>query len=116
MNKSFGFSLLEILIALLILCVGLLGFIKAEVLALQHSETAYFQSIAATQLNSMAERIYSCKDSSCLATATDTWKAENKKLFPRAQSEVIKNNDNYSLSIHWQAPIAEGNAVSIISL
>lgn len=40
-----GFSLIELLVALLILSVGLLGFLQAELVALRNNQTAYMRSI-----------------------------------------------------------------------
>lgn len=50
-----GFSLLEVLIAMLILSIGLLGFARAQIISLHHNEAAYQQTLAEIQNNSLAE-------------------------------------------------------------
>ncbi len=53
-----GFSLLEVLVALLILSVGLLGLAGLQVLGLRHTGNAYFRTQATLLANEMVERIH----------------------------------------------------------
>jgi type IV pilus assembly protein PilV len=118
---SLGFSLLEVLITLLILSLGLLGFARAEILALQINETAYFQSIATIQLNGITDAIRACNNMStapanCFSEATKIWKAENKILLPQAESNYRKTSTGYTLTIRWKSPVANGSTTASIIL
>lgn len=109
-HSNSGFTLLEVLIAVIILSIGLLGFARAEIIALHNNQTAYLQSLAELQTNSLAERLRICgaKNTSCLTQQITTWKNENNKLFPHAQSNVIVNNSDYVITITWQ-PVPTNN-------
>ena len=50
--KQKGISLMEILVSLLILCVGLLGIMKMQVYSLQATNNAYYTSQALIRLQS----------------------------------------------------------------
>ncbi len=53
-----GFSLVEVMVALLILSVGLLGLAGLQVLGLKHTGNAYFRTQATLLASEMAERIH----------------------------------------------------------
>jgi type IV pilus assembly protein PilV len=76
-----GFSLLEILIALLIFAMCLLGIGGLENLALQRMHVSYLRSLAVIQVNNMAERMRVGMDAECSA-----WIETNKKNFPRGRA------------------------------
>lgn len=113
-----GFSLLEVLVATLMLCIGLLGFARIEILALHNSETAYFQSITAIQLNTMADYIRACNTTvhptTCVLNTFSSWKKKNKILLPHAKSNLSQVGNNYLFSIYWQSQIA--SATTTITL
>lgn len=56
--RSTGFSLLEVLVALLVLSVGLLGIAKMEALALATTATSSRRSIAALEASSLAASMH----------------------------------------------------------
>lgn len=107
MQHQQGFSLLEVLIALAILSLGLLGFAEAQLVALQQDQQAYLQSLTTQQLSNMAERLRACSVgnhilTTCLTREISRWQKENKQLFPQAESQVIQKNNFYQLKIQWQ--------------
>lgn len=54
---SAGFSLLEVLIALMIMTSALLGILHWQTLALQQVHAAYYQNMAAFQAQALMERL-----------------------------------------------------------
>lgn len=105
-NKTHGFSLLEILIAMLILSIGLLGFARAQVISLRHNETAYLQSVAEIQNNSLAEYIRACDNQdtpSCVTQQIANWKRENNLLLPLSKNTIDITNDHYTVTSTWQS-------------
>jgi type IV pilus assembly protein PilV len=57
MNKSAGFTLIEVLIAMLVLAVGLLGLAGLQVISLRNNQSAYNRSQATQLAYDMADRI-----------------------------------------------------------
>ena len=54
-----GFSLIEVMVALIVICVGLLGIAKMQALALSNTTTARLRSLAALQAASLAAAMHS---------------------------------------------------------
>ena len=52
-----GFTLLEILVAIVVLSIGLLGLAGLQALSLNNNQLAYYRSIASQQAYDMADRI-----------------------------------------------------------
>lgn len=107
MDDQAGFSLLEVLIAMLILSTGILGFANATLMALRGHQSSYFQSLAVIQLESMAERLRSCQHentifTNCLSQEITGWQKANIVLFPRVRSTVSGQGLNYQLKISWR--------------
>ncbi|MEW6679108.1 MAG: type IV pilus modification protein PilV [Pseudomonadota bacterium] len=57
MHPQSGFTLLEILIAIVIMSLGLLGLAGLQAASLKNNQTAYFRAIGAQQVYDMADRI-----------------------------------------------------------
>lgn len=57
MNKVSGFTLIEILIAMVILAVGLLGLAGLQATGLKNNQSAYYRSLATQLAYDMADRI-----------------------------------------------------------
>jgi type IV pilus assembly protein PilV len=56
-RQEAGFTLLEILVAVVILSLGLLGLAGLQVSSLNNNQTAYYRSIASQQAYDMADRM-----------------------------------------------------------
>jgi len=52
-----GFTLLEILVAIVVLSIGLLGLAGLQVVSLNNNQTAYYRSVATQQAYDMADRM-----------------------------------------------------------
>ncbi len=52
-----GFTLLEILVAIVVLSIGLLGLAGLQAVSLNNNQTAYYRAIASQQAYDMADRI-----------------------------------------------------------
>lgn len=71
-----GFSLLEVLIALVILSIGLLAIAKMQTLALRRDYSSYLYAVAISQLSSGNDHLL-VHDSFYL------WNMQNAKLLPQ---------------------------------
>lgn len=67
-SKAFGFSLLEVLVALAIVAIGALGFTKAQVNALRSISDAMTRTVANILVQDMIARIESNPEAAWLAT------------------------------------------------
>ena len=88
-----GFSLLEILIALAILSVCLLGIAGLENAAFKRTYDAYLRSLATTQINNMVERVRAGAAQEC-----NNWVEENKALLPHGSGKCSSSK----ISVCWQ--------------
>ena len=73
MRRGRGFSLIEVLVALIVLSVGLLGIAKMQALALSSTTVASSRSLAAIEASSLADamhanRVYWASNASLAAT------------------------------------------------
>jgi type IV pilus assembly protein PilV len=57
--RSRGFSLMEVMVALIVICVGLLGIAKMQALSLSNSTTSRMRSLAAIEAASLASAMHS---------------------------------------------------------
>lgn len=117
MKFQTGSSLLEVLITLVILSVGLLGFANANLIALRTNQSAYFQSLARAQLDAAVERLYACQKfavvTNCWNQELVEWKKENAAILPAAKSIVSTQGTQYQFKIRWQV---QSNAPTTSSL
>jgi type IV pilus assembly protein PilV len=57
--RSRGFSLVEVMVALIVICVGMLGIAKMQALSLSNTTTARLRSLAAIEAASLASAMHS---------------------------------------------------------
>ena len=112
MNKNTGFTLIEVLIAMLVLAVGLLGLAGLQVTSLKNNQSAYFRS-QATQLayditdrmrtnklgnyNNQAATADDCTATLCTPSQMagydlKQWSDQLSALLPNGQGIVCKDN------------------------
>jgi len=61
-GRSRGFSLLEVMVSVIVICVGLLGIAKLQALALSNTTTSRLRALAAIQAASMASSMHSNRE------------------------------------------------------
>jgi type IV pilus assembly protein PilV len=57
-----GFSLVEVMVAVVVICIGLLGIAKLQALALSNTSTARLRSLAALEAASLASAMHSNRE------------------------------------------------------
>ena len=62
MSRPNGFSLVEVMVALIIICVGLLGIAKLQALMLSNTGTSRMRSLAALEASSIAATMHADRD------------------------------------------------------
>ncbi|NRA53305.1 MAG: type IV pilus modification protein PilV [Gammaproteobacteria bacterium] len=141
--RSLGFSLLEVLIAVSILAVAMLGIAAMQLMSIKDNRDAYFRSQAVLLSQDMAERMRSNKSqisayngintntsysdpgcSPCTPTqivSLDKYEWSKKiksttnmtQLIPSAQGTVTESAGIYTISVSWQADAATASTYSI---
>lgn len=67
---SNGFTIIEVMVALIVICIGLLGIAKMQALALANTSTSRLRSIAAIQAASLASAMHANRAYWAAATLT----------------------------------------------
>lgn len=88
-----GLTFIEILVALAILSVALLGLLSGLTTALQHTQAAYHASLATQYLRNHTTQLR-------LSVAQPL--ADASSLLPMGESEVHINDDVFTISVQWQ--------------
>lgn len=124
-----GFTLVEVLIAVLVLSIGLLGLASLQASSLRNNYSAYMRSQAAILAHDMADRIRSnptaaavlagpysnitaspatdtgCASSACNPTDVATHDAfqwfQNLATLPGGTGTVIGNGINFTVTVMW---------------
>lgn len=98
---SKAFSLIEILISWLILCVILLGLLRYEIDILRMSTSAYLQTVAVIQVQSMLERLRANAGASFRMREQSLWNLQNAQLLPKGMGDVQCQNEICQINLHW---------------
>jgi len=126
-----GFSLVEVMVALIIMSVGMLGIAGLYVQSMQAGRTSIFRHNAVTLAGDVADRIRSNPragiaytvatgtDNNCVAMDTDCneaamaghdvllWQAQAADSLPRGEVVITIDNavpPNYTIAVTWDEP------------
>ena len=70
--RARGFSLIEVMVAVIVICIGVLGIAKMQALALSNTNTSRLRSLAAIEAASLAASMHSNRNFWGAATANYT--------------------------------------------
>ncbi|MBY0545389.1 MAG: type IV pilus modification protein PilV [Gammaproteobacteria bacterium] len=131
-----GFSLLEVLIAVVVLAIGLLSLATLQITGLRYIGDSNFHYSAMLQSIDMAERMRAnpvglsdgayasisgagtdpgcittfCSPSAMAATDAYQWNTLNAQLLPNGAGTVTLNGNTYTIAITWTEPAGFGTA------
>lgn len=100
-----GFTLIEVLVALLVLSVGLLGLAGLQLHALQYAHSSYQRTLVNIQALDMAERMWTHLAEPL--AELEAWRQSNETSLPEWKGEVTTVPDqpgDYSIDISWRDP------------
>lgn len=114
-QRSRGFTLLEVLIALTLSAIALLGTASLSLASLQSQQSAYQRSQATLLAHDLLERLRSKRgpDSPYLAhlPSSDWWQTLQKDL-PGATAKLSQQGANqFQIRISWQEESAEPRSI-----
>ena len=127
LNVVKGFTLLEVLLALFILSVGVLGLGRFQLYLVQQLRDAYWLSAATLQAHNLAERLLVyppalltsapsepesiappncrvCTPSQMLQRDLFEWHDFNQQILPQSVGRLLPNRQGYRIVIAWLAP------------
>ncbi|HIG65418.1 MAG TPA: type IV pilus modification protein PilV [Methyloprofundus sp.] len=120
MSNNQGFTLIEVLIAVVVLAVGLLGLAGLQTTSLKHNQTAYFRSQATQMAYDMADRIRANHDEAKLGGAS-TYVVGNATAHAGCSTLVgctateMAENDLFEWIATLQAALPGVNAVGTVT-
>ncbi len=100
-----GFTLIEVLVALLVLSVGLLGLAGLQLHALQYAHSSYQRTLVNVQALDMAERMWTHLAEPL--AELEAWRKLNETSLPEWKGEVTAADDqpgDYQIEISWRDP------------
>jgi type IV pilus assembly protein PilV len=120
-RRSRGMTLIEVLVALLIVSIGLLGLAALQANSLKFNHSAYLRTQATQLAYDMAERIRANRDDALInntnyeiafadaaPTATDietrdlnTWLSQIAATLPNGDGEIARTANRFTISVRW---------------
>jgi len=102
---SAGFSLLEVLVALIILSVVLFAIIQYQASALTHAYQNYLKAQALIQVESMLERLRANHSDGARLREYNDWNNENLALLPEGHGDYdCEGKANYcTVQVAWNS-------------
>ncbi len=97
-----AFSLIETTVALLLICIGVLGIAALQLTSLRQTEMAYYQSVAALQAASLLERLRVNVTSSARGREIQEWNQQNETLLPKGYGYYQCAISQCIVTIVWQ--------------
>ena len=142
LSKQQGLSIIEVLVAMLILAVGLLGMASLQVRAVSDTTNSSYRSIAIFYANDMADRIRAnpvaeqgnlyndetggavtagcssaagCNSTQLAANDKSEWLANVADALPAGTGEITKNGNVYTVTVSWNARVKAEDANGAIT-
>lgn len=121
LKKKAGFSLIEVMVALVVLSISLLGVAALQIKSLQSTHAAYQRTVASVIAQDASERLWMALAKGAINTSTiqtawlDTWQASNVTL-PGLQGSIVRNGNVYTVTVTWNESrfSGEGTGVSFV--
>lgn len=97
-----GFSLIEVLVAVLILAIGLLGVAGVQVISMQNTSNANLRTQATIYAQDMAEQIRAYGGALPSGADVAAWEDRlEEDLGPGAEADITSNGDVFQIQIDW---------------
>lgn len=101
-KSSGGFSLIEVLVALLILAIGLLGVAGVQVVSMQNTSNANLRTQATIYAQDMAEQIRAHGGSQPSAAYVEAWEDRLvQALGPDAEADITSDGNVFEIKLDW---------------
>ena len=99
--RTYGFTLIEILISLFILSFIMLSFNGILLHTKLHTYDEYYYSIASQQMITIIERLHALSDSEGINDQLNTWNSQNMQVLPKSEGIIDGSYPFYTVTLHW---------------
>lgn len=99
-KQQAGFSLIEVLIAMCLIAIMLLGLEELQLASTHSKLQAFNMDKATTQLQTMADLIQLSKGK--YTDFLSVWNQDNKKLLPKGYGETKRHGNAFNIYIFWR--------------
>lgn len=106
-SRQHGFTLIEALIAMLVLSVGLLGVAALQVKSMQYSHASLQRSVAVVHANDLVERLWAgvCALPDARSNIENEWRTAHENTLPNWDGTVVANLGGdlpvYVITVSW---------------
>lgn len=98
-----GFTMIEVLVAVLVLAIGLLGVASVQLLSMQQTSNANLRSQVTLHIQDMAEQLRANGGNALGATAMAEWKSRlQRELGANADVTVSVASEQATIKISWR--------------
>lgn len=136
-KNEYGFTLLEVLVAIVVISLGLLGLAGLQAATLRNNQIAYYRAIATQQTHDMADRIRAnqagvvagaydnltavipadpdCVNNACTAVQMavadhSQWNNNNARMLPGGSGTVVGGGaGEYVITVSWNENTEAGS-------
>jgi type IV pilus assembly protein PilV len=113
-KKSSGFTLVEVLVALSIFSLVLLGLMRMQLFSTQKNLHAYYESIATIQAASMLDRLRANANVAFRERALEDWNDVNQSVLPNGHGDYTCSlyQHTCTVTLQWYASKKEAFALT----
>lgn len=114
--KMQGFTLLEMLTAMLLFSMAMLGLAQLCFNSLEHTHSIHYRSIARRELDNLQATMAAHRINGSWQHQADDiaqWQNEIQAILPRGRGELTVNDADYLAKLQWQEGHDEINTLSL---
>jgi hypothetical protein len=101
MASMLGSTLIEVLVTLLVLSCGFLAIAHLQIISIRHTQSAYFTSVAQTQLQNMAECLQLQRIGYPCSIEKIAWEKSLSERLPQGMGKIFQKGTHLQIIVAW---------------